>query len=81
MSQASRPPPASFTSEISRTLRDRLLWICPLVGLIAAAAVLWLFGLTLWTGLGVLFLITCPLVVVWILAIERRQGPINWRKP
>jgi len=81
MSKVGQPAPASSPSEKSRTLQDRLLWICPLVGITAAAAVLWLFGFTLWTALAFLFLIACPLVVVWILVIERRQVPIYWRKP
>ncbi len=56
------------------TLFDRILWLCPIIGLIAGAVVLWLFGLTLWTAAGIMFLIACPLVVVWVLAMARRQN-------
>lgn len=81
MSKVGRPAPASSPSEKSRTLRNCLLWICPLVGITAAAAVLRLVEFTLWAALAFLFLIACPLVVVRILVIERRQVPIYWRKP
>jgi membrane protein implicated in regulation of membrane protease activity len=56
---------------------DRLLWLCPLVGLIAAAVSLGLFGVQLWTAITVALLITCPLVIVWALLIERRQRPFT----
>jgi hypothetical protein len=80
VSKDSRPTSASSAPEKSAALRDRLLWICPLAGLLAAAAILWLFGFALWTVLAFLFLIACPLAVVWVLAIERRLGPLSWRR-
>ena len=52
-------------------LRDRLLWLCPLASLVIAAAILWLFGLTLWTALGAALLIACPVAIVWALLTER----------
>lgn len=61
------------------SLSDRLLWLCPIIGLIAGAAILWLFGFTLWTALAFAFLIACPLVVAWALVIDRQQNSI-WRK-
>lgn len=63
----------------SRRLADRLLWICPALGLLAGAAVLWIFGMTMWAALAVVFLVACPLAGAWVLAIDRRQNP-NARK-
>lgn len=50
---------------------DRLLWLCPLAAVVVAAAILWLFGLTLWTALAAALLIGCPLAVAWALVTER----------
>ena len=58
---------------------SRLLWICPFLGLFAGAAVLWIFGVTLWTALVLVFLVACPLVVAWVLVIEPGRRPF-WRK-
>jgi Flp pilus assembly protein TadB len=57
--------------------RGRLLWLCPLVGLIAGAVILGLFGVKLWTAITFALLITCPLLIVWVLLIERRQRPFT----
>lgn len=54
-----------------------LFWLCPLVGLIAGAVILGFFGVKLWTAITVALLITCPLVIVWVLLIERRQRPFT----
>jgi Flp pilus assembly protein TadB len=62
-------------------LPGRLLWICPLVGLMAGAVVLWFFGVTLWTAIAFVFLITCPLVVAWVLANEPRRTPFRRNRP
>ena len=61
------------------SLADRLLWLCPIVGLFAGAVILWQFGFTLWTGLASVFLIACPLVFVWVLVIDQRQNSV-WSK-
>ena len=63
------------------SLAERLLWLCPIVGLITGAVILGLFGFTLWTGLAFVFLITCPLVLVWVLVIDRRQSLVWSKKP
>lgn len=55
------------------TLGDRLLWICPIFGVMAATALLWLIGVTFWTALAVAFLVACPLVIAWVLLAERMQ--------
>ena len=64
-----------------RRLADRLLWICPALGLLAGAAVLWIFGMTMWTALTVVFLLACPLVGVWVLAIDRQRNPSARKTP
>jgi hypothetical protein len=55
------------------TLGDRILWVCPIIGVIAATALLWLIGLTFWTSLAIAFLVACPLVIAWVLLAERMQ--------
>jgi hypothetical protein len=50
---------------------ERWLWICPLLGLAAAAAALWLFGLTWLSALGIAFILSCPAVAIWTLREAR----------
>lgn len=64
------------TAPLDRS-RSWLLWLCPLVGLIAGAVILGFFGVKLWTAITFVLLITCPLVIVWVLLIERRQQPFT----
>lgn len=40
----------------------------------ASGAILWLFGFGLWTVIAFLFLIACPLVVAWVLLVERQEN-------
>jgi len=72
-------PPAPHTAGPA-ILHDHLLWLCPTVGLVAGAALLWLLGLTLWTALAFVFLVACPAVVAWVLVSERRQNPTARRQ-
>lgn len=81
MSKNRQSPSVSSTFEQSTTLRDRLLWICPIIGLVAGATILWLFGIGLWTVVAFLFLIACPLVVAWVLVIERQQNRASRKQP
>lgn len=67
-----KPPTEPLPGTGATTLTDRILWLCPAIGLIAVAVVLWLLGPSLLTAVGIMFLIACPLVVVWALAIARR---------
>ena len=69
-----KPPTEPLPGTGATTLTDRILWLCPAIGLIAVAVVLWLLGPSLLTAVGIMFLIACPLVVVWVLAIARRQN-------
>ena len=50
---------------------DRVLWLCVPIGIVALAAILLLFGLSVWSALAIAFLIACPLMVVWVLVAER----------
>lgn len=56
---------------------DRWLWLCPLLGIVLAAAVLMLFGLTIWSALLAALLLVCPATLLWgaieIMLDERRQ--------
>lgn len=81
MSKNRQSPSVSSTFEQSITLRDRLLWICPIIGLVAGATILWLFGIGLSTVVAFLFLIACPLVVAWVLVIERQQNRASRKQP
>lgn len=50
---------------------DRWLWLCPIVGLAGAAVMLWAFGSTWLSALGIAFLISCPAVCIWTLREAR----------
>jgi len=64
-----------------RLTRSHLLWICPIIGLMAGVAILWLFGIGLWTVVAFLFLIACPLVVAWVLVIDRQENRTSRKQP
>ena len=64
------------TSAVSRQgLSARLIWICGIVGVLAAATTLFLFGISTWTAIAVVLLLACPAVVAWVLVDERKQRP------
>jgi len=50
---------------------DRWLWICPIVGIAGAAVMLWVFGLSWLSALGIAFLISCPAITLWTLREAR----------
>lgn len=56
---------------------DRWLWLCPLLAIVLAAAVLMLFGLTVWSALLAALLLVCPALILWgaieVALDERRQ--------
>lgn len=72
-----RGPNKPIKTEGRTPLLGRILWLCVAVGLLAASVVLWFFGFTLWAAAALVLLVTCPLVVVWILRIEREQNPTH----
>lgn len=44
---------------------DRWLWLCPVLSVLLAAAVLMIFGFTFWGGLLAGLLLVCPAMLVW----------------
>lgn len=44
---------------------DRWLWLCPVLSILLAAAVLMYFGFTFWGGLLAALLLVCPVMLVW----------------
>jgi|GEM_PF-1496288 len=44
---------------------DRWLWLCPVLSILLAAAVLMYFGFTFWGGLLAALLLVCPAMLVW----------------
>lgn len=70
-------PNKSIKSERRIPLFGRILLLCVAVGLLAGSVVLWLFGFTFWAAVALVLLVTCPLVVVGVLRIERQQNPTN----
>lgn len=44
---------------------DRWLWLCPVLSIVLAAAVLMYFGFTFWGGLLAALLLVCPAMLVW----------------
>ncbi|MDO8777232.1 MAG: hypothetical protein Q7K57_52680 [Burkholderiaceae bacterium] len=44
---------------------DRWLWLCPILSILLAAAVLMIFGFTFWGGLLAGLLLVCPAMLVW----------------
>ena len=73
------PIPASPEAKAPRPA-DRVLWLCVPIGIVAFAAILLLFGLSVWSALAVAFLIACPLAVVWVLVAERGLPGSQGRK-
>lgn len=52
---------------------NKWTWLCPWFAIALAAAVLVLWGLTLWTALLVALLLVCPAIMLW--------GVIKLRRP
>ncbi len=44
---------------------DRWLWLCPLLAIALAAAVLVVFGFTFWSAVLAALLLVCPALIVW----------------
>ena len=41
------------------------LWLCPMLALALATAVLVIWGLTLWTAIIAAVLLVCPALIIW----------------
>lgn len=63
---------------------NRWLWLCPLLSIVLATAVLVLFGVTFWTALVVALLLVCPALILWgiveVVNDTRRQRPADSKK-
>ena len=53
---------------------SRWVWLCPLIGVVAAAVLLVFWGFTLWTAITLALLLVCPAVVIWALLYAGRDG-------
>lgn len=62
--------PETRFSEFSRNYA----WICPVIALLLATAVLMLFGLSVWTALVAALFLACPAMVVWGLFAAARDS-------
>jgi protein-S-isoprenylcysteine O-methyltransferase Ste14 len=51
---------------------QRWLWLCPLLGLVMAAVVLYLWGLSWWTAILAALMLVCPITILWGLITLRR---------
>lgn len=49
------------------TQMDRWLWLCPIIGVVAAGVLFWAYGFGWLSALGFAFLVACPALVVWTL--------------
>ena len=54
------------------SLVERWLWLCPLIFVALAAAILLIFGLGVWTALLAAALLVCPALIAW--AVWRLRG-------
>jgi len=52
---------------------SRWLWLCPLLGVVAATAMLLVWGFTPLTAIGVALLLVCPAIVTWALVYSSRD--------
>ena len=51
---------------------ERWLWLCPVIFIVLAAAIVLVFGLDLWTALLAAALMVCPALIAW--AVWRLRG-------
>lgn len=59
--------------ETAPSLAERLLWICPILSVLAAGFLFWVFGIEPWTALLAAILLGCPIAVAWALMGARRR--------
>ena len=52
-------------SDRFRAQWGRWVWLCPLLATAAAVGILALWGLTLWTAIGVALFLVCPAIIIW----------------
>ena len=44
---------------------NRWMWLCPILAVVIAAAVLWSFGIAWWSALLAAALLVCPALIAW----------------
>lgn len=59
---------------------QRWAWLCPVLGLVMAAAVFYLWGLSWWTAILAALLLACPLTILWSLITLRRYPALQPEK-
>jgi hypothetical protein len=79
MQNSKNEQPDLSRTGLIRGVNAQLLWACAIVGLIAALAVIWIFGVNLWTSIVFILLIGCPAAIGWLLVID--QQSTTRRKP
>ena len=56
---------------------NRWLWLCPILAVVLAAAVLWSSGFSWWSALLAALLLVCPVLIIWgaiqVVLDERRS--------
>ena len=64
---------------------DRWLWLCPVLSILLAAAVLMIFGFTFWGALLAALLLVCPAMILWgaieVMLDQRRQRAAKKKNP
>lgn len=55
---------------------NRWAWLCPWCAIALAAAVLVLWGLSLWTSLLIALLLVCPTLMLWGISKLRRPSDL-----
>jgi len=70
---------------IKTRFADRWLWLCPVLSILLAAAVLMIFGFTFWGALLAALLLVCPAMILWgaieVMLDERRQRAAKKKNP
>lgn len=56
---------------------QRWAWLCPALGLVMAAAVFHLWGLSWWTAILAALMLACPLTLLWWWLFMRRYGRLG----
>ena len=64
---------------------DRWLWLCPVLSILLAAAVLMIFGFTFWGALLAALLLVGPAMTLWgaieVMLDQRRQRAAKKKNP
>ena len=56
---------------------DRWLWLCPILAVVIAIAVLWAFGLHWWSAVLAALMLVCPALILWgavQIALDERRS-------